>query len=179
MVLRHADPARDAAPCAAIYAPYVTGSSVSFEEVAPTAAQFAALIAEVSRSYPWLVLDTGEGTVAGYAYAARHRERAAYRWAADVAIYVDPAHQGRGAGRRLYGALLPLLRRQGVRVACAGVTLPNDASVGLHRALGFELVGTYRAIGWKAGAWHDVAWWQLRLVDDDGPPDELRGPQAL
>ena len=181
MPLRHADPARDGDACAAIYAPYVTGSGVSFEEAAPTAQQFSARIAATSARYPWLVLVDG-GRVVGYAYASAHHERAAYRWAVDVAVYVDSGHHGRGAGRRLYEALLELLCRQGLRIACAGIALPNDASVGLHRALGFEHVGTYREIGWKAGAWRDVAWWQLQLAPaarDDGPPPEPGGPQRL
>jgi L-amino acid N-acyltransferase YncA len=180
--LRHADPARDAAACAAIYAPYVTATVASFEEQAPGAEEFAARIERSSRTHPWLVLEHGERVV-GYAYASPHHERAAYRWAADVAIYVDPAHQRRGAGRRLYSALLDLLRAQGLRSACAGITMPNDASVALHRALGFEHVGTYRAIGWKAGAWRDVSWWQLRLDDDDDddgrPPAEPGPPPRL
>lgn len=185
MLVRHADPERDAAACAAIYAPYVADTSISFEEVAPTAAQFAALIAETSARYPWLVLEDARGAVAGYAYAAQHRPRAAYRWAADVAIYVDPGRHRAGAGRALYEALLDLLRRQRLHSACAGITLPNDASVGLHRALGFGHVGTYRSIGWKAGAWRDVSWWQLQLAGDDAkagagaPPPEPLGPQRL
>jgi phosphinothricin acetyltransferase len=174
-LLRHADPARDAAACAAIYAPFVTAGIASFEEVAPTAAQVAERMRRTTRTHPWLVLEDA-GRVVGYAYASEHRARHAYRWAADVAVYVDPAEHGRGAGRRLYGALLELLRRQGLRSACAGIALPNEASVGLHRALGFELVGTYRAIGWKAGAWRDVAWWQLQLGDDSAPAEP--GPPA-
>jgi L-amino acid N-acyltransferase YncA len=181
--LRHADPARDGAACAAIYAPFVTETVVSFEERAPSAEEFAGRIERGSRTHPWLVLEDA-GRAVGYAYASAHHERAAYRWAADVAIYVDAAHRRRGAGRRLYTALLGLLRVQGLRVACAGITLPNDGSVALHRALGFEHVGTYRAIGWKAGAWHDVAWWQLRLSDDDdddggAPPAEPGPPPRL
>ena len=181
MLVRHADPARDAAACLAIYAPYVADTAVSFEAVPPTALEFEALIAATSERYPWLVLEDA-GAVAGYAYAAQHRPRAAYRWAADVAIYVDPARHRSGAGRALYEALLDLLRRQGLRSAAAGITLPNDASIGLHRALGFEHVGTYRAIGWKAGAWRDVSWWQLALAEDgrdEGPPPEPLGPQRL
>jgi L-amino acid N-acyltransferase YncA len=180
-MLRHADPARDAADCAAIYAPYVADTSVSFEEVPPTSQEFAELIERTSRTHPWLVLEHG-GRIVGYANASPHRTRAAYRWAADVAIYVDPRHQRRGAGRRLYEALFELMARQGLHIACAGITLPNDASIALHRALGFEHVGTYRDIGWKAGAWRDVSWWQLRLgpADDDGaPPAEPREPQRL
>jgi L-amino acid N-acyltransferase YncA len=179
--LRHAEPARDAAACAAIYAPYVTATAASFEEDAPSADELAARIERTARTHPWLVLEDA-GRVVGYAYATQHRTRAAYRWAADVAVYVDPAHQRRGAGRRLYAALLDLLRAQGLQIACAGITLPNDASVALHRAVGFEPVGTFRAIGWKAGAWRDVSWWQLRLApaaDDDGaPPAEPGLPPA-
>lgn len=182
MLVRHADPERDGAACAAIYAPYVTDSGVSFEDVAPTADEISARIARMGEEYPWLVLED-DGRVAGYAYASRHHPRAAYRWAVDVAVYVDPAFQGRGAGRRLYETLFDVLRRQGLRTACAGVALPNDASVGLHRAFGFELVGTYRDIGWKAGAWRDVGWWQLALVPAadgaDGPPPEPGAPPPL
>jgi phosphinothricin acetyltransferase len=179
MLVRHADPAHDGAACAAIYAPYVDDSAVSFEDVAPGAGEMSARIAATSARFPWLVLEH-DGRVVGYAYASRHRERAAYRWAADVGVYVDASWQGRGAGRALYEALLELLRRQGFRSACAGIALPNDASVGLHRALGFEHVGTYRDIGWKAGAWRDVAWWQLQLAPDarrDEPPPEPGAPQ--
>lgn len=181
MLVRHADPARDAAACAAIYAPYVDGSGVSFEDVAPTTEQFAGRIAETARCYPWLVLED-DGHVAGYAYGSQHHPRAAYRWAADVAVYVDPACHGRGGGRRLYESLLELLRRQRLRSACAGIALPNEASIALHRALGFVHVGTYRDIGWKAGAWRDVAWWQLQLAPGaagDGPPPEPLEPQRL
>jgi phosphinothricin acetyltransferase len=178
-MLRHADPARDAAACVAIYAPYVADTSITFDEEPPTAEQFGELIGRTSRTHPWLVLEQ-DGRVVGYANASPHRTRAAYRWAADVGIYVDPAYQRRGAGRRLYVALFELMARQGLRIACAGITLPNDASIALHRSLGFEHVGTYRDIGWKAGAWRDVSWWQLRLgADDGGPPAELREPQRL
>jgi phosphinothricin acetyltransferase len=176
--LRHADPERDAAACAAIYAPFVERSAISFEEVALDEARMADRIATTTRTHPWLVLEDA-GEVVGFAYASSHRVRAAYRWAADVAIYVAAGARGTGAGRRLYEALFDLMRRQNLRVACAGITLPNDASVGLHRAVGFEPVGVYRAIGFKNGAWHDVSWWQLALAPDGGPPAELLPPQRL
>jgi len=180
--VRHADPARDAAACVAIYAPYVNDSSVSFEEDPPTVEQFAAHIAATSERHPWLVLEDA-GAVVGYTYAVQHRARAAYRWAVDVGIYVDPGRHRAGAGRMLYESLFELLRRQRLHSACAGITLPNEASIGLHRALGFEHVGTYRSIGWKAGGWRDVSWWQLHLAPDgaaaDAPPAEPLGPQRL
>lgn len=174
-MVRPADPARDAAACAAIYAPYVAGSPVSFEEAEPSSADFAARIARIAATHPYLVCER-DGRIAGFAYGAPHRERAAYRWAADVSVYVDPAQQRRGIGRALYEALLARLRAQRFHVACAGITLPNAASVGLHESLGFELVGIYRGIGWKAGAWRDVGWWQLRLsapTGDTPPPEPL------
>jgi L-amino acid N-acyltransferase YncA len=160
----------DAAGCAAVYAPYVTDSCVSFEYEAPSAAEMARRI-EASRA--WVVAERG-GAVVGYAYASPHRARAAYDWAADVAIYIDADAHGGGLGRRLYEELFARLERLGLRRLCAGVAQPNPASDGLHRALGFEEVGVYRRIGWKAGRWHDTRWWQLDL-GGDAPPAMLAG----
>ena len=179
MLIRDATPERDAAACAAIYAPYVSDSVISFEERPPTAHEFAGRIERPAQTHPWLVAQDGD-EILGYAYASLHRERASYRWATDVAVYVGRAHHRRGVGRTLYETLFPLLVAQGLRIACAGVTLPNQASVGLHEALGFQPVGVYRRIGFKRGAWHDVGWWQLELVADDGePPTELGPPVRL
>jgi phosphinothricin acetyltransferase len=178
--LRHADPSRDGADCSAIYAPAVADAATSFEEPpAPSPEAMAARITATSETHPWLVIEDG-GRVRAYAYASEHRSRAAYRWAADVAIYVGDDYRRRGAGRRLYLALFDLMRRQGLVIACAGIAMPNVASVGLHEAVGFEAVGTYREIGWKAGAWRDVSWWQLRLSDaGDSPPAEPGPPVRL
>ena len=179
MAVRHADPSRDGGACAAIYAPHVEGAT-TFEEHAPGAGAFAERIAEGARTHPWLVLER-DGRVAGFAYAGPHRARAAYRWAAEVSVYVAPDARRSGAGRALYAALFGLLRRQGLRVALAGIALPNPASVALHEALGFQPVGTFPAIGWKAGAWRDVGWWQLPLdpQDDADPPAPPGPPQRL
>jgi L-amino acid N-acyltransferase YncA len=163
---------RDAAGCLAIYGPYVRDTAVSFEERVPTVEEFQRRIHETAATHPWLVLEEA-GQIAGFAHGSRHRARAAYRWAADVTVYVAPSHHRRGVGRRLYGELLRRLREQGLQVACAGITLPNEASIGLHRALGFEPVGVYRRIGFKHGAWHDVSWWQLQLAPEgEDPPRE-------
>jgi phosphinothricin acetyltransferase len=180
MLIRDASANRDAGRCAAIYAPYVTDSVISLEEAAPTAAEIAARIEWTSSTHPWLVAEDA-GEVIGYAYGSQHRERTCYRWAADVTVYVDPRHHRRGAGRTLYEALFDLLARQGFRIACAGVTLPNDASVRLHEALGFEPVGVYRRIGFKFGAWWDVGWWQRPLGPDpdDASPTEPVSPAEL
>ena len=178
MPIRHADASRDAEACARIYSPYVLDTAISFEETPPSADEMERRMQDLGARFPWLVAeDDEEGTVAGYAHAAEHRARAAYRWSVDVTVYVERGARGRGLGRALYGALLPLLRAQGFRMACAGITLPNDASVALHELFGFELVGIHRAIGWKAGAWRDVGWWQLELGSLAGePPPEPAPP---
>ena len=181
MLIRDVDADRDSAACAAIYAPYVRDTVISLEERPPTPADFAQRIARITTTHPWLIAQEGE-EVLGYAYGARHHERAAYRWSVDVAVYVAARHHRRGIGRALYRTLFELLAEQGYRIACAGVTLPNEGSVGLHEALGFEPVGVYRKIGFKHGAWRDVGWWQLELPaasDGDGPPREPGPPIRL
>jgi phosphinothricin acetyltransferase len=172
LTLRDADPARDAAACAAIYAPHVEGSAVSFEERAPDAREMGARIERYGRSHAWLVAER-EGEVVGYAYATAFNERPAYRWSAFVSVYVAAGARGEGIGRALYEALFARLRERGLRMACAGITLPNEASEGLHESLGFERIGVNREIGFKEGAWRDVGWYQLQLAPaPDGPPPE-------
>ena len=104
MLIRPANPARDAEAIANIYAPYVADTVISFEYVPPTAAEMAARIERLTETHAWLVAEDA-GEVLGYAYGCPHRERAAYRWATEVSVYVDPRHQRRGAGRRLYESL--------------------------------------------------------------------------
>jgi L-amino acid N-acyltransferase YncA len=164
---------QDAAACAAIYAPYVTDTAISFETRPPSAEEMAERIATASRTHAWLVLEH-QGRVVGYAYGGRFAPRAAYRWACEVSVYLEPGRRRTGGGRMLYEALLSRLAERGYRMAIAGMTLPNEASEGLHRALGFEPVGTYRRIGFKDGAWHDVAWTQRELIPGDDPPAEPR-----
>jgi L-amino acid N-acyltransferase YncA len=170
--LRPAD-VQDAAGIAAVYRPYVTDSVASFEAVPPDAAETARRMLAAPR-LPWFVA-CRDGVVVGYAYAAAHRSRAAYRWSVDCSVYLAAAEQGAGTGRALYERLLPTLRSLGYVSAFAGITQPNPASEGLHAALGFAPVGVYRTVGFKAGRWHDVGWWQLPLGE---PPTEPQEPRA-
>ena len=170
-MIRPATP-EDGAALAAIYAPAVDGAATSFERDPPDAAEMAARVASVVTFTPWLVLEQG-GAIVGYAYASRHKERWAYQWSVDTAIYVAPGHHRSGVGRALYAALFPILRRQGFFVAHAGITLPNEGSVRLHESFGFQPIGVYPAVGWKLGAWRDVGWWRLALREpaaDPAPP---------
>jgi phosphinothricin acetyltransferase len=168
--IRFAEP-QDAAAIQAIYAPNVESTAISFELVPPTVEDMAERIARIAPQFPWLVCEI-DGQVAGYVYACSHRERAAYRWAVDVTVYVDTAHRRRGVGRALYTSLLELLRQQGYSKAYAGITLPNPGSVGVHEVMGFEPVAVYRGVGYKLGRWRDVGWWQLELLPEVPVPRE-------
>lgn len=171
--IRLATPA-DAAQVREIYAPFCEDSPVSFEIRPPSEAETASRIATVTQTYPWLVCQRGN-EILGYAYACQHRERAAYRWAVDVSVYIAPDWRGRRIGKGLLAALSALLRLQGFFRAYGGVALPNPASVGLLESSGFQPVGVYNKVGFKSGAWHDVGWWVLVLRNPiPDPPEPLR-----
>lgn len=165
--------ASDAEQVQAIYAPFCTDSSfVSFEEQPPSVDEMCRRVLKTLEQFPWLVCEH-RGEILGYAYASRHRERAAYRWSVDVTAYVRDGQRRNGVGRALYTSLFQALRVQGFTNAFAGIALPNPASVGLHEALGFRPVGVYRDVGYKCGAWRDVGWWQLVLKSPPPPPAAL------
>ena len=161
--------ADDGAAAARIYDPVVARTAISFELDPPGPVEMKRRIVTALAFAPWLV-EERDGIVRGYAYASKHRERAAYQWSVDVGVYVDEEHRRSGVGKALYGKLFRLLRLQGFYAAHAGVTLPNAASVGLHGSLGFRPVGVYRGVGYKLGGWRDVGWWQLELRDRAGEP---------
>lgn len=140
--------AGDAAGCRDVYAPYVRETTVTFEDEAPTVDEFAARISRALDRYDWLVAEL-DGRIAGYAYAGPVKERAAYAWSCEVSVYVDPDARGNGLGRALYRDLFTRLERLGYRRMLAIITLPNEASVGMHRALGFREVGRLERIGFK------------------------------
>jgi phosphinothricin acetyltransferase len=163
----------DAAACAAVYRPYVTDTAITFETAPPGPAEMADRIAAALATHAWVVLEDA-GHVCGYAYGGPFKSRPAYRWSCEVSVYLERGRTRTGAGRRLYTELFERLSRRGYRTVVAGMTLPNAASEGLHRALGFAPVGTFREIGHKLGAWHDVAWTQRALAATGDPPPEPR-----
>jgi len=154
--------AADAAPLCAIYAPIVRDTAITFETEPPAVEKIERRIAETLPLFPWLIAEQN-GLVVGTAYASAHRERPAYRWSVNTSVYLAPEARGSGVGRALYVKLLGILSEQGFHSAFAGIAMPNDASVGLHKAMGFEPVGTYKEVGFKHGQWRDVSWWRLGL----------------
>ena len=159
----------DAAAIAAIYRPVVEQTAISFETIAPDQHEIARRMADTLRSYPWLVCDR-DGHISGYAYASKHRVRAAYQWSVDTSVYVDSSDRRSGIARALYLSLFAILAEQGYFNAFAGIALPNPGSVGLHEAMGFEKLGVYRNVGFKLGEWRDVGWWQLTLKEMEAAP---------
>ena len=168
-MIRDARPS-DAATIAAIYAPLVTDTIVSFEEEPPSADEMADRIAA---SHAWLVAEE-DGAVVGYAYAARFHARAAYRWSAEASVYLAPEARGRGLGKTLVAELLERLKRMGFVNVFGGIALPNPASERLLDSFGFKKIAHWEHVGFKLGAWHDVSWRQLTLQKPTEPPPELR-----
>jgi L-amino acid N-acyltransferase YncA len=172
VVIRVGGP-EEAAAIAAIYRPYVERSHFTFEETPPDSAEIAERMS--NPMHPWLVA-VEDGAVLGYASTSPMRNRAAYRWSVETGIYIAPEAQGRGLGRKLLGAHLDVLERQGFVTAIAGIALPNDASAALHEKLGFTLCGIERGVGFKLGKWVDVGRWQRDLAPRGADPLEPRPP---
>lgn len=163
----------DATAIADIYRPYVERGTVSFETDAPDTATMCARMAKSNGLYPWLVVTEGEGgPVRGYAYASAFRDRPAYRYTIETAVYLEMGTQGRGHGRQLYDALIDTVRAQGFTHAIGVIALPNDHSIRLHESVGFRRAGFFREAGYKDGRWIDVGYWQCELNAATIPPLE-------
>lgn len=150
-------------PIATLTNVYIEGTAVHFGYEPVSADELRRAWWPKRARYPFLVAIDRASGFAGYAKAGAWRERSAYQWTAEVGIYVEPKAQGRGIGRALYTSLIEACRSRGFRSLVGGITLPNDASCRLHEAVGFRLVATFAEAGWKLGAWHDVAFYQLML----------------
>jgi L-amino acid N-acyltransferase YncA len=160
----------DAPSVQAIYALVVRETAISFELEPPTIEEIRKRTVKTLERLPWLICEH-DGDILGYVYASEHRSPLTYQWSVDVSVYVHENARRLGVGQTLYRSLFSLLTLQGFYQAYAGITLPNQASVGLHESLGFQPVGVYRAVGYKLGAWHDVGWWQLTLQEHVSPPE--------
>jgi phosphinothricin acetyltransferase len=166
----------DAISILAIYTPYILNTSFTFETEVPTAEAFAQRIISCLEDWPWLVCEI-DGAVAGYVYATRHRERAAYQWCVESSVYVHDNFQQRGVATALYAALFEILKYQGCRNVYAGITLPNDRSVAFHKRFGFTWFADYKNVGYKLRQWNTVSWWQLQLNDySDNPVAPVKFP---
>ena len=162
--IRRAVP-EDAARLVEIYGYYVEKTAISFEYTVPGPEEFRGRMERIMARYPYLVAEV-DGRVAGYAYAGAFVGRAAYDWACELTIYLDPEARKCGLGRALYGAMEKVLRAMGVLNLYACIGYPrggddeylNSNSADFHAHLGFEKVGTFTACGYKFGRWYDMIW---------------------
>lgn len=161
----------DAAAILKIYETYITNTGVTFEIEVPAVDAFAARIEAVTAQFPWLVCEV-DGEIAGYAYASKHGERAAYRWSADLSVYIDERYHRCKIATALYDAVTEILRRQGYYTVYAGVSTPNPKSEAFHTAYGFRNLGEFKNVGYKLGAWRGVAWYELPLTAYTDAPEE-------
>lgn len=152
----------DSAALLQIYAQYID-TAITFECVLPTAQEFAHRISDITKDYPYLVCEEN-GTIVGYAYAHRQKEREAYQWNAELSVYLDQSFTSKGLGKKLYCILIEILKLQGIKTIYGGVTVPNEKSEKLHRSLGFKHIGTYHNTGYKCNQWQDVAWFEKGIA---------------
>lgn len=171
LLIRPAAPA-DACAVRVIYEPYVAHTAVTFEYDVPSEAELSERIERTMLEYPFLILEW-QGAVAGYAYASSLRSRAAYRWDAELSIYLAPDAVRQGLGTRLYRALVGLLRAQNIITVYACITTPGHASLAFHEAFGFTRLGAFPHTGFKNGSWHDIVWMECALRERVTPPTEF------
>lgn len=169
----------DGAALLNIYKWYIENTAITFETEVPSAEVFGQRIENTLARFPWVVCEV-EGTVAGYAYASKHRERAAYQWSADLSIYVDEKYHGRHIAKALYQVLEETLRLLGYYTAFAGVTTPNPKSEAIHAAYGFDTVGVFENVGYKLGQWWGVKWFRYVLTEYTKEPAEPKAfPEVM
>lgn len=161
----------DAPEILKIYAPYINSTPITFETEVPSIETFQERIKKnhTAVSLPGREL---EGKIVGYAYASQYRERAAYRYSTELSIYVDQSCQRQGIGKALYTQLFQQLKTYGFYTAYACITLPNENSVRLHQAFGFQKIGVFHNAGYKAGKWLDVLWMEKPLEEYGVPGQE-------
>ena len=172
MEIRLAKPS-DARSLLDIYAPYVENTAITFEYEVPTIEDFAIRIEKTLEKYPYLVSEE-DGVVLGYAYASTYYARAAYDWAVELSVYVSLDSRGQGVGSKLYDALEEMLEQMGYIHFLACISLPNEASLALHRKRGYQQVAHFPKIGYKFERWHDIVWLQKSLDKQAKPIKPLK-----
>ncbi len=161
---------KDSAALCFIYRPYVMETAITFICKEPTPESFSEKIQALLPQYPFIVCEEN-GKALGYAYASALRPHDAYQWDAELSVYVDRDLHGRGIGRKLYAALLALLKIQGFQTVYGVLSLPNEKSLKLHAAFGFETLGVFPKSGYKLGKWHDIIWLQKTLGEFPSNPE--------
>jgi len=176
VIIRFADPQKDSAAILEVYAPYIEKTAITFETEVPPLERFAERVSGIAKEFPYLLLEV-DGELAGYAYAHRQAERAAFGWNAELSIYLKESFTGMGLGRSLYGLLEELLAMQGYVNFYGVITGSNAGSIAMHEKMGYTVLGRHVHTGWKFEKWHDTVWLHKRVRD--GSPDAIAPVHAL
>ena len=161
----------DAASIAAIYNQSIAAGDSTMEEAEKTTEGTLELLRSLGPRETVLVYERPDGTVVGWGIIKRYSDREGYRFACETSVYLDRVETGKGLGTRMKLALIERCREWGYHHLVAKIFADNEASIQYNLRLGYERVGVQREIGWKNGAWQDVAILQL-VLDDDAPSDE-------
>jgi len=159
-----------------IYEPFIKNTSITFENIVPSEKEFIQRMRKIQQQYPYLVYEINQKVV-GYAYADMHSDREAYKWSVHYSVYVEPNHQSKGIGKRLYNCMTKILKLQGYYNAYAVISTPNIQSENFHKAFGFNLIGIMKNAGFKLGKWHDVSWYYLpinKIISNPMTPKTIR-----
>jgi phosphinothricin acetyltransferase len=161
-MIRRVVPA-DAKAISSIYNYYVNNTEISFEEKPVSINEMEKRIRETTAEYPWFVAEK-EGSILGYAYTNKYRERSAYRYTAELTVYIKNGEEGKGLGAELMGRVIEETRKKGVHTLISAIAIPNERSVTIHEKFGFEKVGHLKDVGFKLDRWIDVGYWELVLT---------------
>lgn len=145
-----------------IYNHYIEHTVITFEEVPVTTVQMQERVATIMQTYPWLVCEV-DGEILGYAYASKWKDRSAYKYTAEVTIYLHHEKTRSGAGSALYAELIDQLAQRGMHRLLACIALPNSASERLHEKFGFRKAADFPEVGFKFNRWIDIGYWQKSL----------------
>ena len=170
--IRLAEPA-DLEQFAEIVNHYIETTAINFHDRPQSEEDWEATWEVLHELYPFVVAEK-DGVLGGIAYASPWKLRGSYGWTCEVTVYVRAGHERQGLGKALSERMLDILEKQGYRSIVAVIALPNDASVALHRSLGYELAGTLKNLGFKLDEWRDVSFWQINFGDPDTPPTDVK-----
>ena len=161
-MIRRVVPA-DAKAISSIYNYYVNNTEISFEEKPVSINEMEKRIRETTAEYPWFVAEK-EGSILGYAYTNKYRERSAYRYTAELTIYIKNGEEGKGLGAELMKRVIEETRKKNIHTLISAIAIPNEKSVSIHEKFGFKKVGHLKDVGFKLDRWIDVGYWELVLT---------------
>lgn len=145
-----------------IYNHYIAHTAITFEELPVSVTEMQKRVEATMQLFPWLVFEENE-KILGYAYASKWKDRSAYKYTAEVTVYLHPEHCGKGIGGILYTDLIEQLANKNLHALLACIAIPNIASEKIHEQFGFRQVAHFREVGFKFGRWLDVGYWQKNL----------------